>query len=104
MQQQYITEDSLKNLGITLQGQDLTSLLAHLNNTLEERVGSEITEALDDSQLQVLIDLQEKATDEEVGEWLQKNVPDFEQIIQDEIDVLVGELAENGDGINTITE
>jgi hypothetical protein len=98
--QDYITQDTLTKVGVNLEGQDVASLLTHLNDTLEERVGSEITEALDDAQLQVLLDLQEKATDEEVGEWLRTNVPEFEQIIQDEIDILLGELAENSDGIN----
>lgn len=98
--QEYITEDSLKKLGIDLEGQDVASLLAHLNETLEERVGAEITDALEDDQLQVLVDLQEKASDEEVGAWLQANVPEFEQIVQDEIDIVLGELAENSDGIN----
>src|SRR5688500_368795 len=98
--QEYITEDSLKKLGINLEGQDVASLLAHLNETLEERVGAEITDALEDDQLQVLVDLQEKASDEEVGAWLQANVPEFEQIVQDEIDIILGELAENNEGIN----
>ena len=98
--QNYITEDALKQLGINLEGQDVTSLLAHLNETLEERVGAEITEALNDDQLQTLLDLQEKASEQEVGEWMKTNVPEFEQIIQDEIDIVLGELAENSDGIN----
>ena len=98
--QEYITEDSLKKLGINLEGQDVASLLVHLNETLEERVGAEITDALEDDQLQVLVDLQANASDEEVGAWLQTNVPEFEQIVQDEIDIVLGELAENNEGIN----
>jgi hypothetical protein len=100
MQTDYITQDSLTKLGINLDGQDVDSLLSHLNETLEERVGAEITESLDDAQLQTLVDLQEKGTDEEVGAWLQTNVPEFGQIVQDEIDIVLGELAENSDGIN----
>jgi hypothetical protein len=102
--QDYITEDTLKKVGVNLDGQDVASLLAHLNETLEERVGAEITDALDDSKLQVLMDLQDKATDEEVGAWLQENVPEFEQIIQDEIDILLGELVENTDEINDVAK
>jgi len=98
--QEYITEDTLKKLGINLEGQDVASLLTHLNDTLEERVGVEITDSLDDSQLKILLDLQEKASEEQVGQWLQQNVPEFEQIIQDETDILLGELAESSDGIN----
>jgi len=98
--QEFITKESLLSLGINLEGQDVDSLLVHLNDTLEERVGSEITDSLDDSQLQILVDMQEKGSDEEIGEWLKQNVPEFEQIVQDEIDIILGELAENADGIN----
>lgn len=98
--EEYITKDMLKNLEINLEGKDVDSLLEHLNETLEERVGAEITDALDDTQLQKLLDLQENASEEEVGEWLRANVPEFEQIIQDETDILLGELAESSDGIN----
>lgn len=98
--QEFITKDTLVNLGINLEGKDVNSLLTHLNDTLEERVGAELTEALDDNQLKTLLDLQEKASDDEVGEWLKANVPEFDQIVQDEIDIMLGELAENTEGIN----
>jgi len=98
--QEFITKETLVNAGINLEGQDVDSLLAHLNDTLEERVGAEITDALDADQLETLVALQEKSSDEEVGKWLQENVPDFEQIIQDEIDIALGELVENGEDIN----
>jgi hypothetical protein len=101
MNQQFITESTLDALGIDLSGQDKDTLLVHLNETLQERVGAEITESLDDTQLQTLLDLQENATDEDLGTWLEQNVTDFKQIVQDEIDILLGELAENSDGINT---
>lgn len=98
--QEFITKEMLTNLGINLEGQDVDSLLSHLNDTLEERVGSEITDSLDEAQLKTLVEMQDKAGDEEIGEWLAKNVPDFEQIVQDEIDIILGELAESTDGIN----
>lgn len=98
--QEFITKESLLSLGINLEGQDIDALLDHLNDTLQERVGTELTESLNDEQLKTLVDLQDKATDEEVGNWLEANVPEFEQIVKDEIDILLGELAENTDGIN----
>jgi hypothetical protein len=100
--QEFITKESLLSLGINLDGQDVDSLLDHLNDTLQERVGTELTEALNDEQLKTLVELQDKATDEEVGNWLEANVPEFEQIVKDEIDILLGELAENSDGINKV--
>lgn len=95
-----ITKDLLDEAGIDLVGQDVDALLAHLNQTLEERVGTEITESLNDTQLEELAALQENGSDEEVGTWLEKNVPELEQITQDEIDILLGELSENSDQIN----
>jgi len=102
MQNNYITEQNLKAIGINLEGKDIASLLTHLNETLEERVGAEITDTLDDDQLKTLIDMQEKASEEEVGKWMQENVPEFNEIIQDEIDIILGELVENTDGINSV--
>ena len=101
MNQQIITKQLLRDAGIELQDGEIDALLAHLNTTLEERVGAEITEALDDDQLAELAELQEESTSEEVAAWLEKNVPELQQITQDEIDILLGELAENTDGINT---
>jgi hypothetical protein len=76
------------------------TLLAHLNEQLEERVGAEITEALSDEKLAEFVEVQESDDDEKVGAWLQANVPELQEIVQDEIDILLGELAENADGLN----
>jgi len=95
-----ITKALLDEAGIDLTGQDVDALLAHLNRTLEERVGTEITESLDDTQLDELLAVQENGSDEEVGAWLEKNVPELQEITQDEIDILLGELSENADSIN----
>ncbi|RYX78364.1 hypothetical protein EON76_05710 [bacterium] len=96
----YITKDALLALGINLDDQDIDSLLAHLNDTVEERIGAEITESLSDEQLQELIDLQENATDEEVGDWIAEHVPDYKEIVQDNIDIVIGELVDGADEVN----
>ena len=99
--QDYITKDSLVALGINVSDADAESLIAHLNDTVEERIGAEITEQLDDKQLEELIKLQDTATEEELGKWIAEQVPDYEKIVQDNIDIVIGELAENADGVNT---
>lgn len=98
--QDYITKDSLLTLGITLNDDDADSLIMHLNETVEERIGAEITQALDDTQLEELVKLQAIAGDDEVGQWIATHVPNYEQIVQDNIDIAIGELAENADGVN----
>lgn len=97
---QYITEKNLQAFGIDLQGQDQESLLTHLNEELQERVGTEIAAMLDDTKLKELLDMQETASGEEVGDWLVQNVPELQQIVEDEIDILMGELADSTDTIN----
>lgn len=101
--QEYITKDTLLTLGIDLSGHDLDSLISHLNDTVEERIGAEITESLSDTELEELVTLQEAASEQEIGAWVAKHVPDFQQIVQDNIDIVIGELADSADGINDAT-
>jgi len=100
MNQQLITQETLSEIGIDLHGQDVNALLAHINSTLQERIGAEISETLDDEQLKALLSLKETASEDEVSNWLDQNVPELKQIAQDEIDILLGELADNGEAIN----
>jgi hypothetical protein len=101
--QDYITKDSLLALGINLNDEDADSLIKHLNETVEERIGAEITESLDDAQLEELVKLQDTASEEELGKWIVAQVPEYQQIVQDNIDIVIGELAENADGVNDAT-
>lgn len=98
--QDYITKDTLLNLGISLEDKDVESLIAHLNETVEERIGAEITEQLNDKQLEELVTLQETADDETLGKWIATTVPGFTQIVQDNIDIVLGELAEGAEDVN----
>ncbi|MGB3946216.1 MAG: DUF5663 domain-containing protein [Candidatus Saccharimonadales bacterium] len=96
----FITRETLEQAGIDLTNKDIDALLEHLNQTLEERVGAEVVASLDDDKLQELSDLQERGSDEQLVGWMTTNVPQLGEITQDEIDILIGELAENSDGIN----
>lgn len=97
--QDFITKSTLVALGINLNDQDVQSLLERLNDTVEERIGDEIIESLDDDELEELVKLQKTATPEELGDWIAEHVSDYDQIVSDEIDIVIGELAENADRI-----
>lgn len=99
---QYITRESLDAFGIKLGDQDEESLLEHLNETLQERIGTEVAAMLDDNKLQELLTLQESSDDSSIGDWLQLNVPELPQIVQDEIDILLGEIADSTSTLNQI--
>ncbi len=100
--QPYINEDVLKSFGITVSDADKESLIDHLNDTLQERVGTEIASMLDDTKLEALVELQETGTNEQVGAWLSENVPELKEIVEDEIAILMGELADSRDDINHV--
>lgn len=97
--QPLITEEVLIAAGINLEGKDLEAFLTHLNDTLEERIGTEITNVLSDDKLKELIALQDQGDDEAVGEWIGENVPELQQIAEDERDILLGELVENAEQV-----
>jgi hypothetical protein len=100
MQDAFITLEHLTHLGINLEGKDTDSLLEHLNDSLQERVGTEITESLDDEKLEQLVEVQENGSDQDIADWLETNVPELKEIVQDEIDILLGELANSNEDIN----
>lgn len=97
MDNQIITADDLEQLGVT----STNELVDYLNETLEERVGTEITEVLSDEQLEHLITLHQTASAEDVAQWLNKNIADLAEIRQDNVDILLGEIVENTEGLNT---
>lgn len=94
---QLITSQNLIDLGISEDKHE--ALLAHLNEQLEERIGIAITDLLDDEQVTTLLDLQENASDAEVDAWLSQHIPNMEEVVQDEVAILLGELAENSDAV-----
>jgi hypothetical protein len=98
--QQYVSKQMLTDLGIEVSEEDAVSLLVHLNEKIEEMIGAEITEALDDTQLEELLKLQENGTDDEIGDWIATHVPNYQEIVQDNIDIAIGEMVDSADDIN----
>jgi hypothetical protein len=96
----FITQQQLNDYGIYVDKDENEVLIEHLNETLEERVGAEIIDELNDKQLAKYLQLQQGGSNEDIASWLEQNVPDLKGLVQDEIDILLGELAENVDFIN----
>ncbi|QQS21562.1 hypothetical protein IPM09_03480 [Candidatus Saccharibacteria bacterium] len=88
----------LADLGIELSETDYQALSEHFENTLHERVINEIVEELTPEQAEELAHLQE-ASDDQLQQWLVANVPDLQDIVSDEVDILLGEIAENSENI-----
>lgn len=94
-----LTPNLLTELGINLSDQDYSLLANHFETTLNERVINEIVLGLTTDQARGLADL-ENASDEEILTWLKGNVPDIADIVADEIDILLGEVADNSEAIS----
>ena len=86
----------LINLGVNLTDDELTALAEHIESTLSERVIDEIVTLLDDEQAEELASLKD-ADNSIVETWLDQNVTDLKEIIEDEVDIMLSELAENAD-------
>jgi hypothetical protein len=98
--QDYVTKDSLAVLGIQLKDEDADSLIAHLNETIEDSIGTDIIELLSDPEVEQLVTLQESASDEEIGKWITEHIPEYEQVVQDNIDLAIADMVEATEGIN----
>lgn len=89
-----ITLEDLQSIGINLDEADVETTLTELNDTLNERIGTEITEALNDEQLDQLLTLQKADDQVAIAQWLEANVPELAEIVSDERDILLGEIAD----------
>lgn len=93
-----LNKQLLNALGIDLSDEEYSSLENHAEATLHDRVIEEIVKELTPEQATELSDLK-NADDEVVGEWMLQNVDNLQEIVSDEIDILLGDLAEDSSKI-----
>lgn len=91
-----LTQNFLQSLGIELDDSTLQAFNDHFETTLFERVVESILDELNDSQLTELSTLRDQS-DEQLQSWLLENIPNLNEIIQDEVDILLGDLAEDSE-------
>lgn len=87
-----IDQNLLISLGIEL-GEATPEFIAHVGDQLNERIGVALIELLDDDEAKELVALSENGSPEEVQQWLAANIEDYQDVIQDEFDILMGEIA-----------
>jgi hypothetical protein len=93
-----LTQEFLQSIGITLDDATFTAFAEHFDTTLKDRILTDIINELDDDQLNHLEQLK-NADGDELWRWIQANVTDLHEVIQNEVDILFGDLAENADHI-----
>jgi hypothetical protein len=93
-----INEQFLTSLGVKLSSEETALLSEHFETTLQRRIFDEIIEELDQPQAEMLSEMADR-NDPTITEWLNSNVPELSAIVQDEVDILLGELVANKDSL-----
>jgi hypothetical protein len=101
--QPIITQELLVAAGIQIDDEHLDAYLDDVNDLLTERIGEAITDSLDDEKFDELTVFQETASQEQLSAWVEKNVPELQDIIKDEIDILIGDLVEQGGDLDKLS-
>ena len=95
-----VTKAQLNSIGINLPEDQMQALIQHVEDTINSQIGEEIVESLDDDQLKELVQMQDnEAPAEEIDAWIRARVPEYDEIIEDNVAIVLGELADNSDAI-----
>lgn len=86
----------LESIGIFLDDTSYQALSTHFETELEERIINEIIQELSPDQAEQLATFKGKG-DDDMYRWLVANVPSLPEIVSDEIDILLGEIAGNAE-------
>ena len=95
-----VTKAQLNSIGINLPEDQMQALIQHVEDTINSQIGEEIVESLDDDQLKELVQMQDNDVPaEEIDAWIRARVPEYDEIIEDNVAIVLGELADNSDAI-----
>lgn len=89
-----LSKKFLEDIGVTMDQKTLDALSEHYEHTLNERVMAQIVDELNENQLEALRMLKDGEA-EPLKEWLVSNVPQLSEIIEDEVAILLGDIAES---------
>ena len=95
-----VTKAQLNSIGINLPEDQMQALIQHVEDTINSQIGEEIVESLDNEQLKELVQMQDNDVPaEEIDAWIRARVPEYDEIIEDNVAIVLGELANNSDAI-----
>lgn len=93
-------DDFLTSIGLGAMPQDQkAAFLQHLYEELELRVGTRLSEGMDDEQLGQFEKLVESNDDTGALKWLETNRPNYKQVVSEELEKLKQEVIDNKDKI-----
>ena len=92
--QNHITTDDIRDLGVTLNDDALEKLVSELNEKVDNMIGNEIITSLTPEDVDALADMQDKASEDEIGQWISEHVPDYGEIIEDNRNIVLGDFVD----------
>ncbi|MDO4684278.1 MAG: DUF5663 domain-containing protein [Candidatus Saccharibacteria bacterium] len=94
----FITKEQLASIGVNLPDEQIAALIQHIEDSASNLIVEEVLESLTAEQLKELESLQESgASDEQINNWFRSAIPEYDNIIEDNVTIILGELAENAD-------
>lgn len=94
----FITKEQLASIGVNLPDEQIAALIQHIEDSASNLIVEEVLESLTVEQLKELESLQESgASDEQINNWFRSTIPEYDNIIEDNVTIILGELAENAD-------
>ena len=89
-----ITEQFLNDLGLgSVSEEEKARMLAHIQETLEERIGARIEQAVnDDTKMDEFDNLSAGGDKQAVSNWLNQNVPNHHHIVAEELEKIKTEI------------
>ena len=95
-----VTKAQLNSIGINLPEDQMQALIQHVEDTINSQIGEEIVESLDNEHLKELVQMQDNDVPaEEIDAWIRERIPEYDEIIEDNVAIVLGELANNSDAI-----
>jgi hypothetical protein len=92
-----ITRQLLADIGISLDDAAYVQFTEQYEAELDNRIVNEIVDELDTEQLRELTRFKDNSDDAGLQRWLIENVPDLDKIEEEEMAILLGEIAENSE-------
>ena len=92
-----ITRQLLADIGISLDDAAYVQFTEQYEAELDNRIVNEIVDELDTEQLRELTRFKDSGDDAGLQRWLIENVPDLDKIVEEEMAILLGEIAENSE-------
>ena len=100
-----INDNLLKEIGLdSLPQEERKSLLNHIYETLEFRVGMRLADQMTSQQLDEFEKYFEAKDDKGAFNWLETNFPNYKEIVQQEFDKLKAEVAQSAPQILSVSQ